>query len=140
MIRSVRNWSKRNRTNFAIGVGVLGAGYLVTQYALTKLTETRQRMSDERIAKEKYVNSTFSWNCANLCIKSAAPLRTEPRGLHLHCPCYSPYSYREYTRRPSGRAGTCGASAAKIRAVSKKRGTIRGVYRRSTIWTTKPTR
>jgi len=65
MIRSVRNWFKRNRTNFAIGVGVLGAGYLVTQYALAKLTETRQRMSDERIAKEKYVNSTFSWNCVD---------------------------------------------------------------------------
>ena len=66
MIRSVRSWFKRNRTNFAIGVGVLGAGYLVTQYALAKLTETRQRMSDEKIAKEKYVDSTFSRNCVDL--------------------------------------------------------------------------
>jgi len=55
MIQSVRNWFKRNRTNIAIGAGVLGAGYLATQYALAKLNETRQRMSDERIAKEKYV-------------------------------------------------------------------------------------
>lgn len=34
---------------------MLGAGYLATNYVLGKLTETRQRMSDERIAKEKYV-------------------------------------------------------------------------------------
>lgn len=56
MIQSARNWLKRNRTNFAIGAGVIGAGYLVGQYALNKLTETRQRMSEERIAKEKHVN------------------------------------------------------------------------------------
>lgn len=36
---------------------MLGAGYLATQYVLGKLTETRQRMSDERIAKEKYVDA-----------------------------------------------------------------------------------
>lgn len=35
---------------------MLGAGYLATNYVLGKLTETRQRMSDERIAKEKYVH------------------------------------------------------------------------------------
>jgi peroxin-3 len=55
MIASSRQWLRRNRTNFAIGAGVLGAGYLATQYVLGKVTETRQRMSDERIAKEKSV-------------------------------------------------------------------------------------
>lgn len=55
MIASTRQWFRRNRTNFAVGAGVLGAGYLATQYVLGKVTETRQRMSDERIAKEKYV-------------------------------------------------------------------------------------
>lgn len=52
MIQSARQWFRRNRTNFAIGAGVVGAGYLATQYVLGKVTEARQRMSDERIAKE----------------------------------------------------------------------------------------
>lgn len=53
MIQGTRRWFKRNRTNFAIGAGVLGAGYLAGQYLLGKLGEARQRMSDDRIAKEK---------------------------------------------------------------------------------------
>ncbi|KAF2404303.1 peroxisomal membrane protein [Trichodelitschia bisporula] len=52
MIASARQWLKRNRANFAIGAGVLGAGYLATNYVLGKVVETRQRMSDDRIAKE----------------------------------------------------------------------------------------
>jgi peroxin-3 len=52
MIQSTRNWLRRNRTNFAIGAGVLGTAYLAGQYALGKFGEARQRMSDERIAKE----------------------------------------------------------------------------------------
>ncbi|KAF2463905.1 Peroxin-3 [Lindgomyces ingoldianus] len=52
MITSTRRWLRRNRTNFAIGAGVLGAGYLAGQYVLGKVSEARQRMSDERIAKE----------------------------------------------------------------------------------------
>ncbi|KAF2200867.1 Peroxin-3 [Delitschia confertaspora ATCC 74209] len=52
MITSTRRWFRRNRTNFAIGAGVLGAGYLAGQYILGKVSEARQRMSDERIAKE----------------------------------------------------------------------------------------
>ncbi|KAH7087452.1 Peroxin-3 [Paraphoma chrysanthemicola] len=52
MIQGTRRWFRRNRTNFAIGAGVLGAGYLAGQYVLGKLSEARQRMSDERIAKE----------------------------------------------------------------------------------------
>ena len=54
MISSTRKWFRRNRTNFAIGAGVVGAGYLAGQYVLGKLSEARQRMSDDRIAKEKY--------------------------------------------------------------------------------------
>lgn len=56
MIQATRRWFRRNRTNFAIGAGVLGAGYLAGQYALGKISEARQRMSDERIAKEKYAD------------------------------------------------------------------------------------
>ncbi|KAJ4379366.1 peroxin [Didymella sp. IMI 355093] len=52
MIQSTRNWLRRNRTNFAIGAGVLGTAYLAGQYALGKFSEARQRMSEERIAKE----------------------------------------------------------------------------------------
>jgi peroxin-3 len=55
MIASSRRWFRRNRTNFAIGAGVLGAGYLAGQFVLGKVSEARQRMSEERIAKEKYV-------------------------------------------------------------------------------------
>jgi peroxin-3 len=58
MITATRDWFRRNRANFAIGAGVLGAGYLATQYVLGKVTETRQRMSDERIAREKYVSDS----------------------------------------------------------------------------------
>ena len=54
MISASRRWLRRNRTNFAIGAGVLGAGYLAGQYVLGKIGEARQRMSEERIAKEKY--------------------------------------------------------------------------------------
>jgi peroxin-3 len=53
MIQTTRRWFRRNRTNFAVGAGVLGAGYLAGQYVLGKISEARQRMSDERIAKEK---------------------------------------------------------------------------------------
>ncbi|KAF1833233.1 Peroxin-3 [Decorospora gaudefroyi] len=52
MIQGTRRWFRRNRTNFAIGAGVLGAGYLAGQYVIGKIGEARQRMSDERIAKE----------------------------------------------------------------------------------------
>jgi peroxin-3 len=53
MIKSTREWFKRNRTTFAVGASVIGAGYLATQYVVGKLTETRQRLSDDRIAREK---------------------------------------------------------------------------------------
>lgn len=56
MISSTRRWFRRNRTTFAVGAGVLGAGYLAGQYVLGKIGEARQRMSEDRIAKEKYVH------------------------------------------------------------------------------------
>ncbi|KAI9785006.1 MAG: peroxin [Geoglossum umbratile] len=52
MIRATRNWFRRNRTNFALGFGVLGVGYVASQYVLSKLAEARERMSSDRIAKE----------------------------------------------------------------------------------------
>ena len=53
MIAATRNWFKRNRTNIAVGFGVVGAGYVATQYVLSKISEARERMSYDRIAKEK---------------------------------------------------------------------------------------
>ncbi|KAK5008413.1 hypothetical protein LTR28_004008 [Elasticomyces elasticus] len=52
MITATRRWFRRNRTNFAIGAGVLGVGYVAGQYVLGKISEARQRMSEDRIAKE----------------------------------------------------------------------------------------
>lgn len=75
MISATRSWFKRNRTNFAIGAGVLGAGYLATQYVLSKVTETRQRMSDERIAKEKYATFFYSISHVILDAKFFSSLR-----------------------------------------------------------------
>ncbi|KAL8914069.1 MAG: hypothetical protein Q9171_001184 [Xanthocarpia ochracea] len=52
MIDSTRQWLRRNRTNFAVGIGVLGAGYVAGQYVLSKIAETRHRMSEDRVAQE----------------------------------------------------------------------------------------
>ncbi|KAK5119973.1 hypothetical protein LTR85_007049 [Meristemomyces frigidus] len=52
MIATTRRWFRRNRTNLAIGAGVIGAGYLAGQYVVGKIQEARQRMSEDRIAKE----------------------------------------------------------------------------------------
>lgn len=55
MINATKNWLRRNRTNFAIGFGVLGVGYVAGQYVLSKIAEAGERMSNERIAKEEFV-------------------------------------------------------------------------------------
>ncbi|KAJ4991682.1 peroxin-3 [Stagonosporopsis vannaccii] len=52
MLQSTRAWLRRNRTNFAIGAGIVGTAYLAGQYALSKFSEARVRMSEERVAKE----------------------------------------------------------------------------------------
>ena len=55
MITATRRWLRRNRTNFAIGFGVLGVGYVAGLYVLGKISEARERMTADRIAREKYV-------------------------------------------------------------------------------------
>lgn len=59
MIAATRRWFRRNRNNLLIGAGVIGAGYLAGQYVLGKLQEARQRMSEDRVAKEKYALSSL---------------------------------------------------------------------------------
>lgn len=56
MVSQMRRWFQRNRTNVAVGAGILGAGYVAGRYVLSKVTETRRRMSEDRIAKEKSVD------------------------------------------------------------------------------------
>lgn len=76
MLTATRNWFHRNRTRFAVGAGVLGAGYLAGQYALSKITEARQRMSDDRIAKEKYADTSLSLTqCHDLRLITCSSLR-----------------------------------------------------------------
>ena len=53
MISATRTWLRRNRTNFAIGCGLVGVGYVAGQYVLSKITEARERMAGDRIAKER---------------------------------------------------------------------------------------
>ena len=57
MITATKRWLRRNRTNFAIGAGVVGVGYLAGQYVLNKISEARERVDSDRIAKEKYVSA-----------------------------------------------------------------------------------
>lgn len=54
MITATKNWLRRNRTNFAIGFGVLGVGYLAGQYVFSKIADASERMNNDRAAKEKY--------------------------------------------------------------------------------------
>lgn len=58
MFDRARNFARRNRGTFAVGAGLVASGYLAGSYVLNKITEARQRMSDDRIAKEKYVYQT----------------------------------------------------------------------------------
>ena len=54
MFAATRSWYRRNRKTLAIAAGVISIGYVAGQYALNKIQEARQRMSEDRIAKEKY--------------------------------------------------------------------------------------
>ena len=98
MIQGTRRWLRRNRTNFAIGAGVLGAGYLAGQYVLGKLGEARQRMSDDRIAKEKCAPYPLINEHVLTALQSPPPLRTEPGRLHLHRPRHPADRDREHSR------------------------------------------
>ena len=53
MITTTKRWLRKNRTNFAVGFGVVGAGYLAGQYVISKISEARERMVSERVAKDK---------------------------------------------------------------------------------------
>ncbi|KAL8647502.1 MAG: hypothetical protein Q9226_006405 [Calogaya cf. arnoldii] len=75
MIDSSRRWLRRNRTNFAVGIGVLGAGYLAGQYVLSKIGETRQRMIEDRVAKEN-LRRRFQQNQEDCTITVLALLPT----------------------------------------------------------------
>ncbi|KAI4208057.1 MAG: hypothetical protein LQ346_000221 [Caloplaca aetnensis] len=75
MIASARNWLRRNRTNFAVGAGVLGAGYVAGRYVLSKVTETRQRMAEDRVAKEN-LRRRFQQNQEDCTITVLALLPT----------------------------------------------------------------
>lgn len=55
MIAASRRWLKRNSRTIAIGAAVVGSTYIAGQYVVNKIQEARQRMSDDRVAKEKYV-------------------------------------------------------------------------------------
>ncbi|KAL8670836.1 MAG: hypothetical protein Q9168_004636 [Polycauliona sp. 1 TL-2023] len=75
MMDSTKRWLRRNRTNFAVGVGVLGAGYVAGQYVLSKIAETRQRMSEDRVAKEN-LRRRFQQNQEDCTITVLALLPT----------------------------------------------------------------
>ncbi|KAL8843119.1 MAG: hypothetical protein Q9170_000249 [Blastenia crenularia] len=75
MTSSTRRWLKRNRTNFAVGVGVLGAGYVAGQYVLSKVAETRQRMAEDRVSKEN-LRRRFQQNQEDCTITVLALLPT----------------------------------------------------------------
>lgn len=105
MIQATRRWFRRNRTNFAIGAGVLGAGYVAGQYVLGKLGEARQRMSDERIAKEKYAlppcTPQLSANTAPVC--AAVSSRTRKTALLPSSPFCPPPPRTFSTPSPSNK-------------------------------------
>ncbi|KAL8805899.1 MAG: hypothetical protein Q9182_001680 [Xanthomendoza sp. 2 TL-2023] len=75
MIDSTRKWLRRNRTNFAVGIGVLGAGYVAGQYLLSKVAETRQRMNEDHVAKEN-LRRRFQQNQEDCTITVLALLPT----------------------------------------------------------------
>ncbi|KAG8532103.1 uncharacterized protein KY384_003740 [Bacidia gigantensis] len=54
MITATKRWLRKNQTNFAIGLGVVGAGYVAGQYVISKLAEAKERMASGRVAKEKF--------------------------------------------------------------------------------------
>jgi peroxin-3 len=58
MIAATRRWFRRNRTNLVVGAGVLGATYLTGHYVVSKIQEASQRMTEQRVAKEKYALGT----------------------------------------------------------------------------------
>lgn len=54
MLQATRNFIRRNRTNLAVGLGLVGAGYIAAQYIGSKLSDAKTRMMSDRVAREKY--------------------------------------------------------------------------------------
>ena len=135
MISASRRWLRRNRTNFAIGFGVVGVGYVAGQYIISRVTEARQRMSDDRVAKEKsYLRLPSSQAACADTFQPAAPLPAEPGRLHLHRPRPLPHCGREYrrsfTRRKDlKRAATEASRQARQRGRRIRCGTLRALIR-----------
>ena len=118
MIAATRRWVRRNTNNLVIGAGVIGAGYLAGQYVVNKIQEAQQRMSEDRLAKEKYVQRR--WNhAAEWLMDSFQPsskIRAKSRRLHIHSlspPANRPRrDHRRITGRTNYRAATTRAARA----------------------------
>ncbi|KAI4165779.1 MAG: hypothetical protein LQ342_000722 [Letrouitia transgressa] len=84
----MRRWFQRNRTNVAVGAGILGAGYVAGRYVLSKVTETRRRMSEDRIAKEN-LRRRFEQNQEDCTITVLALLPTATENILAALPVES---------------------------------------------------
>ena len=83
MIDGTRRWLRRNRSRFAVGIGVLGVGYLAGQYVVSKITEARERMAIDRTAKEKCVFDLSIEAIIDL-YQLTTKIPAKPRRLHLY--------------------------------------------------------
>ena len=98
MISTTRRWLRRNRTNFAIGLGVLGAGYVAGQYIINKISEARERMSIDRIAREKYARLLLFLDISLAdVIQLAASISAKSRRLYLYSPRSTTYGRGKHT-------------------------------------------
>ncbi|EPS37631.1 hypothetical protein H072_8637 [Dactylellina haptotyla CBS 200.50] len=52
MLKQTQNFLRKNRTNLAIGAGLLGSIYVGANYVLGKFSEAKNRMASDRIARE----------------------------------------------------------------------------------------
>ncbi|KAL9610321.1 MAG: hypothetical protein Q9167_004952 [Letrouitia subvulpina] len=84
----MRKWFQRNRTNIAVGTGILSAGYVAGRYVLSKVTETRQRMSEDRIAREN-LRRRFEQNQEDCTITVLALLPTATENILAALPVES---------------------------------------------------
>lgn len=78
MLKATRNFIRRNRTNFAIGFGLVGVGYLATNYIISKFADARDRMSSDRRAREKLTRrfEQYQQDCT-LTVLALLPTATE---------------------------------------------------------------
>ncbi|RPB16003.1 Peroxin-3 [Morchella conica CCBAS932] len=78
MFKATRNFLRRNRTNFAIGFGLVGVGYLATNYVISKFADAKDRMSSDRRAREKLTRrfEQYQQDCT-LTVLALLPTATE---------------------------------------------------------------